>query len=272
MKMKSKLSFTQIFMMVMLLLIYAPIVILIIYSFNSSNYSNMWGGFSFKWYASIFTDEDLINALTTSLRIATSSATLAAILGTMAGIILSKFGSFFGRNLYIGLLSAPFTIPEVVTGFSMLLIFIMIERAFGLSYDRGSLAVILAHTTIGMSYVAITVYARLDSFDDSLEEAAMDLGAHPLKIFFVITLPIIAKSLIAGWLLTFTLSLDDVVVASFTSGAGTTTLPMLIYSRVKFGLSPQINALASIMIATVVVGISVVYLVSGSTFNKKEKE
>jgi len=260
--MNSRFSFAKIFMIVVMVFIYTPIVILMVYSFNGARYVNVWGGFSTKWYATILEDQSLINAAITSLNIATSSATLATILGTMAGLSLYRFKNFPGRTLFTGMLSVPFIIPEVITGFSLLLIFVVIEQMLGWPKERGSITVIMAHTTVGISYVAVTVLARLSSFDKSLEEAAMNLGARPLKIFFVITLPIIAKSLVAGWLLAFTLSLDDVVIASFTSGAGTTTLPMLIYSRVKFGISPQINALASIMIVGVVFTILVAYIVS----------
>lgn len=257
--MQSKFSFSRVFMAIALVLIYMPIMVVIFYSFNDSPYVTVWGGLSTKWYVTIFQDEALISALLTSLNIATASATLATILGTMAGLALIRLGKFRGRTLFVGMLSAPFVIPEVITGFSLLLIFVVMDQTFGILKDRGSLTVMLAHTTVGISYVAIMVANRLSSFDESLEEAAMDLGAHPIKVFFVITLPIIAKSLVAGWLLAFTLSLDDVVIASFTSGAGTTTLPMLIYSRIKFGLSPQVNALASLMIGSVVLTMFIAY-------------
>jgi putrescine transport system permease protein len=225
--------------------------IVMFYSFNASPYVMIWGGASLKWYETLLEDSELMNALITSLKIATSSATLGTVLGVCAGLGLARLGAFKGRTLFIGMLSAPFIIPEVVTGFSLLLLFVMAGQVFGLFQDRGALTVILAHSTVGISYVAVIIASRLSMFDESLEEAAMDLGAHPLKVFFVITLPIIAHSLVVGWLLSFTLSLDDVVIASFTSGAGTTTLPMLIYSRIKFGMSPQINALASLMIGVV---------------------
>jgi putrescine transport system permease protein len=260
--MYKKISLNKVLMTLALIFIYTPIAILVLYSFNNSCFVNIWGGFSTKWYSSIFQDEALIDAVLTSLKIATSSATIATILGTMAGLALSRLGRFHGRTLFIGMLSAPFIIPEVITGFSLLLIFVVLEQIIGWPKDRGSLTVILAHTTIGISYVAITVLARLASFDKSLEEAALDLGAHPMKVFFVITLPIIAKSLVAGWLLSFTLSIDDVVIASFTSGAGTTTLPMLIYSRMKFGISPQINALATLMVGSVILAVLIAYVMS----------
>ncbi len=255
-------SFYRIVMILVLTFIYTPIAILVFYSFNSSRFVNIWGGFSVKWYSTIFQDKILIDAALTSLKIATSSATIATILGTMAGLSLARLRKFYGRTIFIGMLSGPFIIPEVITGFSLLLIFVMAEQIIGWPTDRGSLTVILAHTTVGISYVAITVLARLASFDNSIEEAALDLGAYPLKVFFVITLPIIAKSLVVGWLLSFTLSLDDVVIASFTSGAGTMTLPMLIYSRVKVGVSPQINALASLVIGSVILTILIAYIIS----------
>jgi putrescine transport system permease protein len=250
-----------------LLFLYTPIFILILYSFNASKLVTVWSGFSTHWYSTLWADEELMNATLHSIEIASYSATIAVVLGTMAGIALSRFSSFFGRTLFTGMLSAPFIIPEVITGFSLLLMFVAVEQLIGWP-QKGILTVILAHSTIGIAYVAIIVQSRLSSFDRSLEEAAQDLGATPLKAFMVITLPIIANSLVAGWLLSFTLSLDDLVIASFTAGPGSTTLPMLIYSRVRSGISPQINALASIMIGFVITTIFVAYLISIKKSNK----
>ena len=238
---------------------YIPILILIIYSFNDSKYVTSWSKFSIKWYFEIFKDQELLNATITSVEIASISASLSVILGTMAAISLVRFGKFKFRGLFTGLLTAPFVIPEVITGFSLLLFFTFIDQKIGLFAERGSTTVILAHTTLGIAYTTVMVQARLAHFDRSLEEAALDLGATPLQVFFQITLPIIAKSIIASWLLSFTLSLDDLIIASFTSGPGATTLPMLIYSRIKLGISPEINALATIMIVIVIISMLAVY-------------
>lgn len=234
--------------------LYSPIIILIIYSFNKSRLVTVWAGFSTEWYGKLWEDHELMSAVAVSLKVASCSASLAVLLGTLAGAALARFGMFRGRTLFSGMLSAPFIVPEVITGFSLLLLFVTLEQLTGWPEGRSILTIILAHTTLGMAYVAVLVQARLASFDSSLEEAALDLGARPLKVFMVITLPLILPALISGWLLSFTLSLDDLVVASFTSGPGATTLPMLIYSRVRLGVSPEINALATIIV--LIVGIT----------------
>jgi putrescine transport system permease protein len=231
--------------------LYAPIAILIIYSFNKSRLVTVWAGFSTEWYGTLLQDSALMNAVATSLKVASSSATLAVLLGTLAGVALSKLGLFRGRTIFTGMLSAPFIMPEVITGFSLLLLFVTLEQMIGWPEGRGVLTIMLAHTTLGMAYVAVLVQARLTSFDKSLEEAAADLGAKPFKVFMVITLPLILPALIAGWLLSFTLSLDDLVIASFTSGPGATTLPMLIYSKVRLGVTPEVNALATLIVLLV---------------------
>ena len=259
--MSSRLPLSRIIMIFGMLFLYMPIVILVVYSFNASKLVTVWSEFSTHWYGTLWTDIELMNATLHSLKIAAASATISTILGTMAGIALSRFGPFAGRTLFTGMLAAPFIIPEVIIGFSLLLTFVAVEQIFGWP-EKGLFTVILAHSTIGIAYVAIIIQARLSTFDMSLEEAAQDLGAPPFKAFMVITLPIIASSLIAGWLLTFTISLDDLVIASFTSGPGSTTLPMLIYSRIRLGISPQINALASIMIGFVISMVFVAYLIS----------
>ena len=243
---------SRLFIGIVLLLLYLPIFILIIYSFNDSRYVSIWQGVSTKWYLSLLQDKELINAALTSINIASISATIAVCLGTIAGFILVRFHYFFGKTLFTSLLLAPFVIPEVIIGFSLLLLYIILEKLTGWPSERNSFTVILAHATIGIAYVAFIIQARLRSIDPSLEEAAMDLGASPIEVFKVITLPIISKSLLVGWLLAFTLSFDDVIIASFTSGPNSTTLPMLIYSRIKFGISPQVNALASVLIGIVV--------------------
>lgn len=229
--------------------LYLPIVILIIYSFNESRLVTVWGGFSTRWYVALFQNQQLLDAAWVTVRIAFLSATVAAVLGTLAAIALVRFGRFHGRTLFSGMVYAPLVMPEVMTGLSLLLLFV----AIGL--DRGFWTVTLAHITFSMCFVAVVVQSRLLSFDRSLEEAAADLGCPPVKVFLVVTLPIILPAVVAGWLLAFTLSLDDLVIASFTSGPGATTLPMRIYSAVRLGVTPEINAVCTILIVFVTVGV-----------------
>lgn len=234
--------------------LYIPIVLLVIYSFNASRLVTVWGGWSTKWYFELLNNQQLLDAAWITGRVAFISATVATVLGTMAAIALVRHGRFRGRTLFSGLVYAPLVMPEIITGFSMLLLFVAMDLA------RGFWTVILAHITFAMCYVAIVVQSRLLSFDRSLEEAAQDLGATPTKTFFVITLPIIAPAVISGWMLAFTLSLDDLVIASFTTGPGATTLPMRIYSSVRLGVTPEINAVCTILIALVtcvVIGVSI---------------
>ena len=248
---RSRFSLVNLLMCLGFGFLYAPIVILILYSFNKSKLVTVWAGFSTEWYGKLLDDNALLSAVGISLKVASSSATMAVFLGTMAGVVLSKLGMFRGRAIFSGMLSAPFIMPEVITGFSLLLLFVTMENIIGWPQGRGVITIILAHTTLGMAYVAVLVQARLTAFDKSLEEAAADLGARPLKVFMVITLPLILPALIAGWLLSFTLSLDDLVITSFTSGPGATTLPMLIYSKVRLGVTPEINALATLIVLLV---------------------
>ena len=229
--------------------LYLPIVILIIYSFNESRLVTVWGGFSTRWYVALFQNQQLLDAAWVTVRIAFLSATVAAVLGTLAAIALVRFGRFHGRTLFSGMVYAPLVMPEVITGLSLLLLFV----AIGL--DRGFWTVTLAHITFSMCFVAVVVQSRLLSFDRSLEEAAADLGCPPVKVCLVVTLPIILPAVVAGWLLAFTLSLDDLVIASFTSGPGATTLPMRIYSAVRLGVTPEINAVCTILIVFVTVGV-----------------
>jgi putrescine transport system permease protein len=234
--------------------LYIPIVILVIYSFNASRLVTVWGGFSTQWYVSLLHNQQLLDAAWITARVAFLSASVATVLGTMAAIALVRHGRFKGRMLFSGLVYAPLVMPEVITGLSLLLLFV----AMGVA--RGFWTVTLAHITFAMCYVAIVVQSRLLSFDRSLEEAAQDLGATPAKTFFVITLPIIAPAVISGWMLAFTLSLDDLVIASFTTGPGATTLPMRIYSSVRLGVTPEINAVCTILIGIVtlvVIGVSI---------------
>lgn len=229
--------------------LYLPILLLVLFSFNESRLVTVWGGLSLKWYGELFRNQLLLDAAWATLRIAFVSATLALMLGTLAAISLVRFGAFRGRTLYSGMIFAPLVMPEVITGLSLLLLFV------SLSWERGFWTVVIAHTTFSTAYVAVVVQSRLLTFDLMLEEAAMDLGAPPLKTFFVVTLPVIAPALISGWLLAFTLSLDDLVVASFTTGPGATTLPMRIYSQVRLGVTPEINAISTIMIGLVTLGV-----------------
>jgi putrescine transport system permease protein len=228
--------------------LYLPIVILVIYSFNASRLVTVWGGWSLTWYRALLTDRAMIDAAWASLRIAALSASAATVLGTCAAIALTRFGSFRGRLLFSGMVYAPLVMPEVITGLSLLLLFVAFD------VDRGFWTISIAHTTLTLCFVTVIVQSRLVSFDRSLEEAAMDLGCPPLKTFLTITLPLILPAIAAGWMLAFSLSLDDLVIASFTTGPGATTLPIRIYSEVRLGVKPEINAVCTIMIALVAIG------------------
>jgi putrescine transport system permease protein len=237
------------------LFLYAPIALLIIYSFNESRLVTVWAGFSTKWYGELLRNEAIHAATLVSLQVAATAATLAAILGTLAGTALARW-RFPARTLFSVMATAPLVLPEVITGLALLLLFIAAEAAIGWPSERGVLTITIAHATLGLAFVAVVVQARLAAFDRSLEEAALDLGAKPWKVYATITLPLMAPGIVTGWLLAFTLSLDDLVLASFTSGPAATTLPMVIFSAVRLGVSPQINALATIFIVavTLVVG------------------
>ena len=235
--------------------LYLPILMLILLSFNDSSIATVWGGFSLRWYSALMSNEQIINAALLSLKIAAVSATFATILGTMAGLALTQMGRYRGRLIFTGLIAAPLVMPEVITGLSLLLLFVSLQELIGWPVSRGASTITIAHITFSMAYVAVIVQSRLANMDQSLQEAAMDLGGRPMQVAFDITLPLIAPSMISGWLLAFTLSLDDLVIASFTSGAGASTLPMVIFSKIKLGVTPDINALASIIIGTVTVGI-----------------
>jgi len=235
--------------------LYLPILVLVTYSFNSSALATVWGGFSTRWYSALLDNQQIIDAALLSLEIAAISATFATILGTLAGLALTRIRRFKGRFIFTGLIAAPLVMPEVITGLSLLLLFVSLQELIGWPSSRGAGTITIAHITFSMAYVAVIVQAQLASMDESLEEAAMDLGGRPMQVAFDITLPLIAPSMISGWLLAFTLSLDDLVIASFTSGAGASTLPMVIFSKIKLGVTPDINALASIIIGTVTIGI-----------------
>jgi putrescine transport system permease protein len=237
--------------------LYGPIASVIVYSFNASRLVTVWAGFSTRWYGELWRNGQIKAAALTSLEIALLSATGALILGTFAGFVLARYRRFVGRTLFGALVTGPLVMPEVITGLSLLLLFVALEQAIGWPRGRGVPTIVIAHITLGMAYVSVVVEARLAAFDRSLEEAALDLGARPAKVFFVITLPLIAPALVAGWLLAFTLSLDDLVIASFTTGPAATTLPMVIFSSVRLGVSPQINALATILLVVVAAAILV---------------
>ena len=239
--------------------LYLPIVILVIYSFNASRLVTVWGGWSLRWYTEFFNDRAMLDAAWMSLRVAAVSATLATLLGTLAAVALSRGERFRGRTLFSGMLYAPLVMPEVITGLSLLLLFV------ALNAERGFWTVTIAHTTLTMCFVAVVVQSRLGVLDRSLEEAAMDLGCAPARAFVAVTLPLILPAIAAGWMLAFTLSLDDVVIASFTTGPGSATLPIRIYSEVRLGVKPEINAICTLVIGLIAVVIVVASLVSKLT-------
>ena len=242
--------------------LYVPLVLVIVYSFNDSRIATIWGGFSTRWYGELLRNDQVLDAAMLSLRVAFTSATIATILGTMAGLVLARFGRFRGRTLFSGMITSPMVMPEVITGLSLLLLFVTLQQLTGWPGQRGFTTITIAHTTFSMAYVAVIVQSRLMSMDESLEEAAMDLGGTPLRVVFDITLPLIAPAMLAGWLLAFTLSLDDLVIASFVSGPGSSTLPMYIFSKVKLGVSPDINALATLIIAFITLGVLIAWLIT----------
>jgi len=240
--------------------LYVPILSMIVFSFNESKLVTVWAGFSTKWYGELLQNQQILDAAMLSLKIAAINATGAVILGTLAGLALSRFGRFRGRTMMSGMTTAPLVMPEVITGLAMLLLFVALEQAVGWPAGRGVTTITIAHMTFSMAYVTVVVQSRLATFDDALEEAAMDLGARPAKVFFLITLPIIAPAILAGWMLAFTLSWDDLVITSFVSGPGSSTLPQVVFSKVRLGVSPDVNALATIMVlivAIAVVGVGV---------------
>ncbi len=235
--------------------LYVPMLLLIIYSFNYSKIVPIWGGWSTRWYSTLFQSEEVWAALALSLKIAIVNATFATLLGTMAGLALVRFGRFRGRTVFGGMISAPLVMPEVITGLSLLMLFISLKEFIGWPDQRGFTTITIAHITFSLAYVAVIIQSRLSGMGQSLEEAAQDLGAKPLRVMFDVTLPMLAPGMLAGWLLAFTLSLDDLVISSFVTGPGSNTLPILIYSRIRLGLRPDINALATIIIVTVAVGV-----------------
>jgi putrescine transport system permease protein len=242
--------------------LYIPILILILYSFNAGRSVAVWGGWSTKWYAEVFRNQQLLDAAWVTLKLAFISATASTILGTLAALALSRYGRFTGRSLFSGMVYAPLVMPEVITGLSLLLLFVAV------GFDRGFWTITLAHITFTLCFVAVVVQSRLVTFDRSLEEAAMDLGCPPARTFFRITLPLIMPAIVSGWMLAFTLSLDDLVIASFTTGPGATTLPMRIYSDVRLGVKPEINAICTLMILVV----TVIVIIASVVTKRQEAE
>jgi putrescine transport system permease protein len=236
--------------------LYLPIVILVIYSFNASRLVTVWGGWSLRWYGEFFHDRAMLEAALMSFRVAATSATIATLLGTLAAVALSRGARFPGRTLFSGMLYAPLVMPEVITGLSLLLLFVAVDA------ERGFWTVTIAHTSLTMCFVAVVVQSRLGSLDRSLEEAAMDLGCDPARAFVAVTLPLILPAIAAGWMLAFTLSLDDLVIASFTTGPGSATLPIRIYSEVRLGVKPEINAICTLVIALIAAVIVIASLAS----------
>ncbi|NVK40026.1 MAG: ABC transporter permease subunit [Oceanospirillaceae bacterium] len=247
--------------------LYGPILSLMVYSFNESRLVTVWGGFSTKWYFELLDNEQILGAAWLSVKIAAVNASLAVVLGTLAAMALVRYRRFRGRTTLETMVAAPMVMPDVIIGLSLLLLFVSMEDLIGWPEGRGQTTITLAHITFSMAYVTVVVRSRLAHMDKSLEEAALDLGARPMTVFFAITLPIIAPALVAGWLLAFTLSMDDLVIASFVSGPGATTLPMVVYSSVRLGVSPQINALATI----IVVIVSLAVAIAGVLMYRQEK-
>ncbi|WP_137820637.1 ABC transporter permease subunit [Pseudomonas sp. 2FG] len=246
-----RFGFSNLMLVLGLLFIYLPMLILVIYSFNASKLVTVWGGWSVKWYVGLLDNSQLMGSVLRSLEIACYTAIAAVALGTLAAFVLTRVTRFKGRTLFGGLVTAPLVMPEVITGLSLLLLFVAMAQLIGWPAERGILTIWIAHTTFCAAYVAVVVSARLRELDLSIEEAAMDLGAKPWKVFFLITIPMIAPSLAAGGMMSFALSLDDLVLASFVSGPGSTTLPMEVFSAVRLGVKPEINAVASLILLVV---------------------
>lgn len=255
--------------------LYVPILSMVVFSFNNSRLVTVWDAANsptLKWYVTLLSNGPILRAAWLSIRVAASAATGAVVLGTLVGIVLARFGPFRGRTLLSAMTTAPLVMPEVITGLSLLLLFVALEQLFGWPRGRGMLTIILAHVTFTMSYVAVVVQSRLAGFDESLEEAAMDLGARPATVFFRITLPLIVPAIVSGWLLAFTISWDDVVVSQFVAGPASTTLPMVIFSKVRLGVSPDVNALATLMVLIVALGIVISSAWMHAVAKRRERE
>jgi len=252
--------FARVALILGLVFLYVPIVSMIVFSFNNSRLVTVWDAAhspTLKWYAALLHNEQILAAAWLSIRIAVTAATAAVLLGTLAGVALARFGAFRGRLLLAGMVTAPIVMPEVITGLSLLLLFVAMGQLIGWPKGVGAVTIALAHITFCMAYVTIVVQSRLAGFDESLEEAAMDLGARPLKVFLRITLPLILPAIASGWLLAFTLSWDDLVITQFVAGPGSSTLPMVVFSKVRFGVTPDVNALATILVLLVATGIAI---------------
>ena len=247
---------------------YVPILSMIVFSFNKSRLATVWGGFSTQWYGKLLASDQIMNAALLSLKIALVSATFATILGTLAGLALARFKTFRARTLFSGLVTAPLIMPEVITGISALMLFILMAEYIGWPGQRGFTTITIAHITFSMTYVAVIIQSRLASMDRSIEEAAMDLGSRPWQVLKDITLPVISPAILSGWLLAFTISLDDVVITAFTSGPGSTTLPLLVWSKVRLGVTPDINALATVIVVVVGTGVAL----SGWLMHRAERQ
>jgi len=248
--------------------LYLPIVALVIYSFNDSPVPNSWRGFSLRWYAALASDTEMITAFWLSLKIAFFTACSSVVLGTLAAFTLVKYRRFGGRTLFSGMVNAPLVMPEVIVGLSLLLMLVSMQRALGFP-ERGAVTIWIGHLLLGMAYATVVIQARLQELNPQLEEAAMDLGARPWQVFSLVTLPMISQSLLAAWLLTFTLSLDDVVLSAFLSGPGSTTMPLVIFSRARLGLNPSVNAVATVIVVIVAIGVVVAsYLIARNERNR----
>lgn len=266
-----RFSFSSFMLVVGLLFIYLPMLILVIYSFNESKLVTVWGGWSIKWYVGLLDNTQLMGSVARSLEIACYTAVVAVALGTLAAFVLTRISQFKGRTLFGGLVTAPLVMPEVITGLSLLLLFVAMAQMIGWPQERGIVTIWIAHTTFCAAYVAVVVSARLRELDLSIEEAAMDLGARPWKVFFLITIPMIAPSLAAGGMMSFALSLDDLVLASFVSGPGSTTLPMEVFSAVRLGVKPEINAVASLILLAVSLVTFLVWFFSRRAEERRKK-
>lgn len=265
---KSGNQISSIVLWLVFLFLYMPLLVVIVYSFNESKLASVWSGFSFKWYNALTTDEELLDAAWFSLKIAVATAFAAVILGTWAAMVLARYGRFRGFTLFMGMLNAPIVLPEVILGISLLLLFVNMQQMLGWPEDRGFFTIWIGHTITCIAYVTITVQSRLSEMDQSLLEAAQDLGAPPLKAFFDITLPLISQALISGWLLSFTISIDNVVISAFLSGPGSSTLPLVVFSRTRLGLNPEINALGTLFILAVTIAI----IFNNITKRRREKK
>ena len=253
------------------LFLFVPIVALVVFSFNDSPLPNVWRGFTLKWYTALAQDEEMLSGLWLSLKIAFMTACGSVVLGTLAAFALVKYKRFTGRTLFSGMVNAPLVMPEVVVGLSLLLMLVSVQRALGFP-ERGVMTIWLGHLLLGMAYAAVVVQSRLQDLNPQLEEAAMDLGARPHQVFWLVTLPMIAQSLVSAWLLTFTISLDDVVLSAFLSGPGSTTMPLVIFSRARLGLDPSVNAVATLIIVVVGVGVVLASYLIARQERRRQKE